>query len=207
MFAKFHTAKWADMSEVAAHRMHPLLNIKRWQEFLKYFILHSPIPWHSLVQSSELSQMMKICNAIYHTQVGQRKRTDLHPPICLAATSHPVCHLPFPVIPTVNRQSLSPLCYCIQEGRCWECWQTVPCTIGTVREQAANYPYILYKSSKSTLTSTVNTPGNANIATTITTLISPSITVVAKIITLVVTILIVIVASTFRVAITISWKK
>jgi len=27
MFAKFHTAKWADMSEVAAHRMQPLLNI------------------------------------------------------------------------------------------------------------------------------------------------------------------------------------
>jgi len=27
MLAKFHTAKWADTSEVAAHRMQPLLNI------------------------------------------------------------------------------------------------------------------------------------------------------------------------------------
>ena len=49
--------------------------------------ISEPIPWHSLVQSSALSQMIKICNAIYHTQVDQRKNR-------FAPTHLPSSHLP-----------------------------------------------------------------------------------------------------------------
>jgi hypothetical protein len=78
----------------------------------------SKVLYNTLTNTFTFSGTIKMCNAIYHTQADQRRNTDFHPTFCLAATSHPVCHLPFPLIATVSTQSLSPLDYCVQDGRC-----------------------------------------------------------------------------------------